>query len=77
MALNHGFFKVKTFEFTEFSNILEVKGTIILSFPFSNALDNKSLKSKSFARIGLFLDKVNFPNQLPKLFIILLSLGSS
>ena len=68
IALNQGFLCVNTLEPTEFSNIFEIKGTITLSFPDSNAFINKSLKSKSFARIGLFLDKVNFPSQFPKLF---------
>ena len=77
IALIHGFFCVNTFELIEFCKTLDVKGTITLSFPASKADNNKSRKSKSFAKIGLFLERVNFPNQLPKHLIIFLSLISS
>ena len=76
-ALIHGFFNVNTFVFIEFCKTFEIKGTIILSFPASYAFKIKSRKSKSFAKIGLFLERVNFPSQLPKHLINFLSLISS
>ena len=76
MEFIQGLLILNIFDLTIKEKTLQVKGTIILNSPFLYELVINSRKSKSFAKIGLFLDKVLYPSHVPKFFKVFLPLSS-
>ena len=55
---------------------LQINGIVVINCPFLNESVINSLKSISFAKIGLFFNMVIRPNQVPRFLSILKAFSS-